>query len=587
MNLAAIRHEANSIYCYPRTSDELIINLKTGQDVDQVFIYYGDPYSHGVLGSEENWEGEREEIYYRKELSEHIWWTTTIKPKYKRVKYYFELHANDEKYFLFEDGCISQEILMSPGKSMQCFVCPWMNPVDVNTTPKWVNKTVWYQIFIDRFRRGSSLHKPEYMKEWKYGPVHSYYDVYGGDLQGIIDKLDYLKELGINGLYLTPVFEAPSNHKYDTTDYRKVDPLFGDNETLKRVVSEAHARGIKVMLDGVFNHVGKEFPLWKDVVTKGKDSPYFDWFMINTWPIDFESLKDSKGGEYFTFAFHRHMPKLNTSNKEVRNYLLEICEYWLDEFHIDGIRLDVANEISHKFNKELRERLTAKNKEIFILGEIWHNAYPWLSGDEFHSVMNYPLNSSIQDFFLNETFTKKDFEHMINRVYTMYPQQVNDVLFNLLDSHDTDRLYTRLGKNMDMYIAELAILFTMPGTCCLYYGSEIAMEGGHDPDNRRVMPWDDIEAGKYDDVMGIVRDLVKMRKEELTARSRNFHFPNTIHNPRVIEYLKLEYEDVMEVIINASDEEVELDRDHIVFSHKYRKHILAPNGVLITKKVRT
>ena len=183
-------------------------------------------------------------------------------------------------------------------------------------------------------------------------------EFFGGDLPGIISKLDYLKELGVSGLYLTPINEAPSSHKYDTTDYQKIDPHFGTEETMKVLVQEAHNRGMRIMLDGVFNHTGKGFEPWQDVLKKGPESEYFDWFMINEWPFR-EGVNRAREKQYYTFAFFDSMPKLNTNNPKVREYLLSVCENWVKAYDVDGIRLDVANEISHVFCKELRIRLKA------------------------------------------------------------------------------------------------------------------------------------------------------------------------------------------------------------------------------------
>lgn len=581
MEFGSVFHEVSGVYCYPVTNDELVINIKTGYDIERVFVYYGDPYSHGILGSEENWSGKKEEIIYKKRLSHHIWWTTTVKPKYKRLKYYFELQTKEERYFFFEDGFVSEEVLNLPGKSMQCFVFPWMNISDINTTPYWVNQTVWYQIFPDRFCKGSNENKPEYIKPWISQEIKGYYDVYGGDLKGIISKLDYLSDLGITGLYLTPVFKAPSNHKYDTTDYYTVDPIFGTNDTLKELVEKCHERGIKVMLDGVFNHVGETNPLWQDVLANGPESKYYDWFMINRWPLD-SNARDTRDGSFYSFAFSSKMPKLNTNNPEVINYILDICTFWVNEFHIDALRLDVANEISHTLNKALRKRMVSLQPDFYILGEIWHNALPWLMGDEFHSVMNYPLSGMIHDFWVNSKLTKVDFEYMVNRCYTMYMQQTNDVLFNLLDSHDTARLFTIVNEDIDVFYQQLAVLFVMPGAPCIYYGTEIALPGKHDPDCRRAMPWDEIDRGCYDERIEVMKHLIKMRQTYKSARSRNFHFINVIDNERLIEFNKIEYEERMYVAINASKiNEAIVQNMDVVFSYKYEDRILLSGGIVM------
>lgn len=585
MDFNAVYHEANDNYCYPFNDDELIINIKTGYDIKSVNIILGDPFANGILGGGEDWEGEKEEIVFKKRLKNQIWWTTTVKPPYKRLKYYFELITEDERWYYFEDGFLSDEQKNLAGRSRQCFVFPWMNPCDVARTPAWVNDTVWYQIFPDRFCNGDHTLDPENVCPWRsHKETVRNEESFGGDLQGIISKLDYLKNLGITGIYMTPINESYSNHKYDTVNYKKIDPHFGDEQVFKTLVEEAHNRGIRVMLDGVFNHSGYDFAPWQDVLQKGPESEYYDWFMINTWPLS-EGGGHAHKGEYYAFAFFDDMPKLNTNNPKVRKYFIDICESWVREYGVDGIRLDVANEVSHLFCKELRTRLKSINPDIFILGEIWHNALPWLRGDEFDAVMNYPLGESIKDFWIDKSLTNEDFEFTVNRCYTMYMQQMNDVLFNLLDSHDTKRLRSDV-KSLDAYFAQLAVLFTMPGSPCIYYGTEIAMEGSYDPDCRRCMPWDAIERGEYDDRINIIRQLIELRKKEPLLKSRNFHFPNEYaDHPRLIQFQKVGWSDnYIEIIINASEEDVEIaHKGEILFARHYIDSTLLCNGILMRR----
>lgn len=584
MDFNAVYHRANDNYCYPLNDDCLIINIKTGYDVEQVSIIQGDPFWAGILGGAEIWAGEAVDIPFKKNLKHQLWWTTTIAPEYKRLKYYFELKTKTETWYYFEDGFVSGEQMKLEGRSRQCFVMPWMNPSDILRTPSWVNKTIWYQIFPERFCNGNPALNPEGTLPWREdGPVKNE-EFFGGDLEGIISKLDYLRDLGISGIYLTPVNASPTSHKYDTTDYTKIDPHFGTDETMVRLVEEAHRKGIRVMLDGVFNHSGAEFEPWLDVQKKGKRSRYFGWFMINEWPFD-HSQGAARQKQYYSFAFNDSMPKLNTNNPQVREYLISICENWVQTYNIDGLRLDVANELSHVFCKELRDRMKKLNPDLYILGEIWHNAMPWLRGDEFDAVMNYPLGESIKDFWIDKALTGKDFEATINRCYTEYMQQTNDVLFNLLDSHDTKRLRTDV-KNMDEYFQQIAVLFTMPGSPCIFYGTEIGMEGSYDPDCRRCMPWKRMEAGEFDECRKMIQSIIRMRKEEPLMRSRNFHFLHNFENPRVIDFMKLGYgqEDYIEVILNCSGEDITVTEEgkELLVLH-YEHGVLGKNGILIRK----
>ena len=281
------------------------------------------------------------------------------------------------------------------------------------------------------------------------------------------------------------------------------------------------------------------------------------------------------------------MPKLNTNNDEVIEYIEQICLSWIDCYDIDGIRFDVGNEVSHRLLKRLRRTLKARKPDIYLLGEIWHDASQWLYGDEYDAVMNYPLTSAINDFFIDETETKKDFACYVNACYTRYQQQVNNVLFNLLDSHDTDRLMSRT-KDEDVFLQELTVLFTMPGSVCMFYGTEIGMEGGHDPDCRRCMPWDEIEAGEHDALMKEIRTLIGLRRSEKMMRNLYFHFPDEIEDPRCIEYIKLgEDGEQLLVLLNGSDNDIAVAKGgEVLFSRNYGNNVLAPKGILIRRERR-
>ena len=219
-----------------------------------------------------------------------------------------------------------------------------------------------------------------------------------GTLKESLNILDYLEELGINGIYFTPIFHAYSNHKYDTIDYREIDPQFGTKETLKTLIEECHKRNIRVMLDAVFNHSGYYFLPFQDLLEKGEKSKYKDWFHPHSFPL--------KGGErpnYETFGFFESMPKLNTANPEVKKYLLEVSAYWIEEFDIDGWRLDVANEVDQPFWREFRKTVKNIKPDLYILGEIWHDSMPWLRGDQFDAVMNYPFTNHVFRLVASQT----------------------------------------------------------------------------------------------------------------------------------------------------------------------------------------
>ncbi len=587
MNTSAIFHRAVDNYCYAVNKNDVIINIKTDYDIKEVSLCHGDPFNAGIMGGNEHLKYEKTLFAECKHLDNHLIWSITVTPEYKRLAYFFILtDYNENILYMLEDNFYTPSDFKSYTGRYQYFYLPWMNPADLFKTPKWVNQTVWYQIFIDRFCNGNPELNPKDVQSWGNAKKSvKYFEYYGGDLPGITSKLNYLEELGITGLYLTPICKGYSNHKYDTTSYSKIDPHFGTDEDMALLVSSAHERGIKIMMDGVFNHSGLFFKPWQDVLKNGPESKYYNWFMINSWPFIKSShfTPNAKAGNYYTFAFFDNMPKLNTNNPEVIKYILKICKSWITKYDVDGLRLDVAGEISHTLCKALRRELKSLKPDFYILGELWHDSTPWLRGDEYDSVMNYPFQDSINDFWLDTKKTSTDLEHAINRCYSLYMKQVNDVLFNLLDSHDTIRLVSKL-KSIPKFYQQLAILFTMPGTVCIYYGTEIAMEGGHDPDCRRCMPWSDIENGEYADRIITMKSLIDLRKTNSAATSDKYVF-NIIENaPRILSYTKYDNKgETLNVILNCSDDDYsfELQGEKIMFAKLFKKNIIKPNGILI------
>lgn len=592
MNTAAIYHQAYDNFCYPLNDNELEINLRTGKDIDKVFLYWADPFEGGRHGGVFDWKPGCMEMTERRELQTHYLWSAVVLPDAKRCRHFFKIISGSETVYYLETGFYSEEEFRRIKDFTGCFTFPWMNSADTNKTPEWAKSAVFYQIFPSRFCRGKNAFTPNGIKPWAaFGEKSGYGDVYGGNLQGIIDRLDYLADLGITGLYMTPINKSDSQHKYDTTDYLTVDESFGTNETLKTLVREAHSRGIRVMLDAVFNHCGWNFFAWQDVLKNRRDSKYASWFIINdfnfTLSDDYRAMRNSLDRKFYSFAFTDFMPKLNTNNPEVRQYLIAVSEKWVKEYDIDGIRMDVANEVSHRFLQELREAMLALKKDFYFIGEIWHDAQPWLRGNEFDAVMNYPLQNAILAFCGDEHTSAKDFEYALNRCFSMYYRQTNEVLFNQMDSHDTMRIVTRFNNNTDRAKQALALLFSVPGTVCIYYGTEILLEGGNDPDNRRCMPWNEIERGQFDDTISFMKKMIALRKTHPALRSPKIRFvydgENADGKKRIIRYIK---EDIfsgekIEVVINCSKRPIPAGADGtILLSSRLTDGQLEDGGII-------
>ena len=579
MDFASISHRSAYTDCYALNADEIVVNIRTGKDVTAVSLIHNDPYADGCMGMRP-WKGSPEPMTKAWELKYHNIWSITLRPKHKREQYYFSITAGTETLVMFEDGFYPPEEAAKPGRLKQYFKFPWLNPADVITPPAWVNETVWYQIMPDRFCRGDMGPKRFPLRKWTdHKHIHGW-DFYGGDLKGITEKLEHIQKLGITGIYMTPVFHSQSNHKYNTLDYDAIDPDFGTEEELKALVKKAHSMGIRVMLDAVFNHSGTEFAPWQDVRKYGPESKYWDWFFVNQWPLP-KLPGSTEDGRFFTFAYVDMMPKLNTNNPEVIDYFAKRCRGWIEKWDIDGIRFDVGNEVSHRFLKELNRELKAVKPDVFLLGEIWHDSIQWLQGDEYDSTMNYPFLESLHNFWL-DNMTSKDLMYAMNHCYTRYPRQVNEALFNFLDTHDTMRAITRCG-DQDVFYQQLAMLMTLPGSACIYYGTEIAMEGGDDPDCRRPMPWDRVEAGEFEAEMQECAALIALRNAYPEARRgsirwKHFNFPRLVCYGRTLE----DSGNMLVVWLNAEEKAMKLpEKGQLLYSRKLKGQALQPGGVAV------
>lgn len=575
MNLAAIRHRSTGSDCYALDSDTVVLNLWTDHSVKAVSVVSEDPFIH-ELHRRRVWEGKPTPMRRLYELEHQVVWTAELKPAYKRLQYYFVVEGEDERLGVFENKICPME--ERDRISTEYFKFPWINPSDVIAPPDWVRDTVWYQIMPDRFARSSDTPSDPKFRRWGDFSDPHFGDLYGGNLRGIRERLPYLRQLGVSGIYLTPIFLSNSNHKYNTFDYYKVDPDFGTEQDLRALVQNAHALGMRIMLDAVFNHCGTEFFAWKDVCEKGRASRYFDWFFINRddFVKDDFSVAD---GRFYTFSFWAGMPKLNTNNPEVQRYFTDLCVHWVGDLDIDGVRFDVGDEISHSFLRRVNAAVKAKKPETFLLGEIWFDAIGWLGGCEYDSVMNYPFTGAVGDFWRDREMTARDFMHRLNFCRSLYPRQINEALFSFLDTHDTARVRESC-QNQDEMLQKLAILLTMAGTPCLYYGTEIAMKGAHTPYNRSTMPWDEIDAGKFDRFKSKVSALVHVRSEQPDLRrdEMDFFFDESL--PRLVGYRK----GAVTVLLNAGDTPAPVAAaQEILFSNGYKNGTLLPDGVLLCK----
>lgn len=354
------------------------------------------------------------------------------------------------------------------------------------TVPAWVYDSIFYQIFPDRFLNGDPANDPPNKQQW--GTMPDIVHFQGGDLAGIQKKLDYLYDLGINAIYLNPIFLSPSTHRYNTVDYYAIDPKLGSMSDFKSLLAAAHQKGMRIILDGVFNHCGRGFFAFNDILENEGDSPYLNWFHVQRFPLN--AFTPGKSTNYTAWWGFKSLPKFNTDYPAVRKYLLEVSRYWIDQ-GIDGWRLDVPNEIDDDhFWAEFRQVVRDANPNAYLIGEIWELDPRWVDDRHFDGLMNYPIRKAILGLLKGEE-DGAAFRKAVDAVVNAYPYANVLAMYSLLGSHDVERIRTLLNGSVEKTSLAFTLLYGLPGIPAIYYGDEIGMEGGRDPDCRRAFIWDE------------------------------------------------------------------------------------------------
>ena len=478
MEYSAIFHDMDKRFCYAIDKDLFVIRVQVKKDdMKEVILHYEDKYipmerkdTRMTLPMKKVATSQFHD-YYEAQLQMHL----------ICLRYFFEFtDMQGEKVYYgnyeFDKECITNRDRM--------FDCPQnLREEEMFEVPQWAANKVVYQIFPSRFATTQPVDK----KLWYKAPITPMDDLHG-NLRGIIEHLDYIKDLGIDVVYLTPIFKSNSCHKYDTIDYYQVDPSFGTTEDLKELVQKSHERGMKVVLDAVYNHSGREFFAFQDILEKGEKSKYLDWYFIDELP------PRGEWGEipnFKCFGYYGGMPKLNLKNPEVEKYITDVACYWIKECDIDGWRLDVGDEISHFFWKNFRKAIKAVKKDMLIIGEIWHYAGDFLEGDEWDTVMNYPFYLNLIDLLADEKINVSQFVQNLGYLKGRLNKKCYPLMWNLIDSHDTARFLHLCHDNKKKQHLAAAFQLLLPGMPMVYYGDEYAMPGANDPDCRRGMYWDE------------------------------------------------------------------------------------------------
>ena len=493
-----MQHIVDSSYCFPVSEKEIVLRLRTARDdMKSVQVIYESKYIFGT---------KQQKALMTKEYTSELYdyYRICLKLKDTRLAYVFLVNDGEKSYFFSEDG-ITDTYDYTLGY-YNFFQYPYINQADIMEQVAWMKDAIFYQIFVDRFHRGDTTKDTSYIN-CSWGDIPTPKTFAGGDLKGITQKLDYIKATGCNAIYLTPVFRSISNHKYDISDYYRVDEHFGSNEDLRELVQEAHKRGMRLVMDAVFNHCSDRMMQFQDVLENGRESSYYNWFFING------DKPDQKSMNYETFAACEYMPKLNTSNMEVQKFLMDIGCYYIQEYDIDGWRLDVSDEVSHDFWRNFRKAIKGCKKDAVIIGENWHDAYSNLRGDQYDSIMNYAFTKASLDYFAKETFDAQRLAWKLNDLLMRNSDTVNSMMLNLLDSHDTHRFFSEVGESRFKMKAALCLLYLFPGAPCIFYGTEILMPGGYDPDCRRCMDWEKANIyGEFSDIYELLNRLSILRK---------------------------------------------------------------------------
>lgn len=420
------------------------------------------------------------------------------------------------------------------------------------SVPEWVQDAIFYQIFPDRFANGDNENDPPNLVNWGSPPTS--WGFQGGDLAGILEKFDYLLDLGITAIYLNPIFQATSNHRYNTTDYYRIDPKLGILDDFHKLIEHAHKNQVRIILDGVFNHCGRGFFAFNDVLENQEYSPYRNWYHIKRFPVDAFSWGGAT--DYLGWWGMKSLPKFNTGNPITRKYLLDVARYWIEQ-GADGWRLDVPNEINDdSFWAEFRQVVKSANPDAYLVGEIWSVDQRWVGDEHFDGLMDYPVMEAVLSLIATNTLDSAHFGDKVEGLLSLYPRENAYAMYVLLDSHDTERILTKMGNNKDKLKLAYLFQFAYPGAPSIYYGDEIGLVGGKDPECRGAFLW---EEGRWNtELREYIKTLVLLRKTHGALRRGDYQrVPQ--ENPHCYAFVRSTADEKVLVIMNASGEQLKQD----------------------------
>ena len=500
MEKSAILHQSDSKFSFPVSETKAIVRLRTKRNdtIRSVNVLWNTAHKF--------WQKQLRlplSVKYRDQLFD--WYEGELDNGCPGYSYLFEITDADGTVWYYNESGFDT-VMRVDHAFEDNFTVIFPNVKDIVVPNKQFEGRVFYQIFPERFARSSHKQNTEYINmDWNTDQPDNMRFA-GGDLDGIREKLPYLKDLGIGAIYMTPIHQSVSAHKYDIDDYFSVDKMFGNIDTLAALVTEAHKLDIKVVMDLVFNHSSYYNALFQDVVANGKKSKYYNWYFV------YGDKPSRRKLNYNTFCDVWMMPKLNTNNPEVQQYLCDVGKFYITKCNVDGYRLDVASDVSHDFWRLFRRQLSEIKPDVFIIGEDWQNSESFLGNDQWDSVMNYPFKYACERYFVEGRYNAEQFCDFLNATLMRYKDGTNRMMLNLVDSHDTPRFYQELNKDRSRMLQTLACLMFYLGNPMIYYGDEIFMDGKRDPYNRKCMRWDSPEYASAEHA--VVRDLLRLRQRD-------------------------------------------------------------------------
>ena len=485
-----------SEYAFALDDTHYIFRLRTGKgEAESVRFYYAD---RAVMTPKLQFaplpmEKFRTDRYFD-------WYEIRLETRFERIAYYFELQNGVETLFYYGD---CYEMAGTPTRA-DYFQLPFNHRADRFAAPAWTRDAVVYNIFPDSFAAGKRL-APNGAPPCR-----------GGTVRGVTENLDYIASLGFNCIYLNPIFAARSYHRYDTLDYYRIDPHMGAEDDLRDLVRRAHALGIRVILDGVFNHVSSDHPFFRDVLEKGRASRYYSCFYALPETPRLPAAGELPG--YTCFSYVADMPKTNTADPFLRQYFCDVGANWVRKFDVDGWRLDVANELDDGFLRAFRASVKAAKSDALIVGEVWENAAHYLGGDMLDSAMNYDFRRYCRRFFAEQTVDAETFDTNVSTLLLRYNENALFAQLNLLDSHDVSRFLSLCGGKTERMELAVLLQMTFPGMPCVFYGDEKGLCGESEPEYRRPMAWD-----ASSPLEEVYRRMIALRKTHPALRYGSFH----------------------------------------------------------------